>query len=71
MPFVLWDTGAQVSLITNQYAKEARYEGRPPSVQITSLDPKRKNYKSSTVFQQACLATDNFQRLFIVRKING
>ncbi len=31
---VLWDTGAQISLVTLQYAKEAGFKGHPASIQI-------------------------------------
>jgi hypothetical protein len=34
---VLWDSGAQVSLVTHQYAKEAGFGRRPASIQITGV----------------------------------
>jgi hypothetical protein len=34
---VLWDSGAQVSLVTHEYAKEARFRRRPASIRITGV----------------------------------
>ncbi len=34
---VLWDSGAQISLVTHQYAEEAGFGRRPASIQITGV----------------------------------
>jgi hypothetical protein len=34
---VLWDSGAQVSLVTHEYAKEAGFRKRPASIRITGV----------------------------------
>jgi hypothetical protein len=34
---VLWDSGAQVSLVTHQYAEKAGFGRRPASIQITGV----------------------------------
>jgi predicted aspartyl protease len=34
---VLWDTGAQISVVTHQYAKEAGFEGRPTFIQFSGV----------------------------------
>jgi hypothetical protein len=40
---VLWDTGAQISLRTHQYAREAGFKGRPASIQISGVGVGSKN----------------------------
>jgi hypothetical protein len=40
---VLWDTGAQISLVTHQYAKEAGFKGRPASIRISGVGTGNKN----------------------------
>jgi hypothetical protein len=40
---VLWDTGAQISLVTHQYAREAGFKGRPASIQISGVGTGNKN----------------------------
>ncbi len=40
---VLWDTGAQISLVTNQYAREAGFKGRPASIRISGVGTGNKN----------------------------
>jgi hypothetical protein len=40
---VLWDTGAQISLVTHQYATEAGFKGRPASIQISGVGAGNKN----------------------------
>jgi hypothetical protein len=43
---VLWDTGAQIPLITHQYAKEAGFKGHPASIQISGVGSgNKKNQK--------------------------
>jgi hypothetical protein len=34
---VLWDSGAQVSLVTHEYARGAGFKRRPASIQITGV----------------------------------
>jgi hypothetical protein len=34
---VLWDSGAQISLVTHQYAKEAGFRRRPTFIQIPGV----------------------------------
>jgi hypothetical protein len=34
---VQWDTGAQISLIKNQYAKDAGFKGHPCQIQISGV----------------------------------
>ncbi len=36
---LVWDTGAQISFITKQYAKEAGYKRRSASVQMKGVGP--------------------------------
>jgi hypothetical protein len=38
-----WDTGAQISLITHQHAKEAGFKGRPASIQVLGVRSGNKN----------------------------
>ncbi len=33
----MWDTGAQVSLVTHEYAREAGLKRRPASIRITGV----------------------------------
>jgi hypothetical protein len=40
---VLWDAGAQISLMTHQYAKEARFRKHPASIQISGVGAGNKN----------------------------
>jgi hypothetical protein len=40
---VLWDTGAQTSLVTQQYAREAGFKGRTASIQISGVGTGNKN----------------------------
>jgi hypothetical protein len=40
---VLWDTGAQISLVTHQYVKEAGFKGRPASIWISGVGMGNKN----------------------------
>jgi hypothetical protein len=40
---ILWDTGAQISLVTHQYAKEAGFKGRPASIRISGVGTGNKN----------------------------
>jgi hypothetical protein len=40
---VLWDTRAQISLVTHQYAREAGFKGRPASIQISGVGVGNKN----------------------------
>jgi hypothetical protein len=40
---VLWDSGAQISLVTHQYAKEARFGRRHASIQISGVGAGSKN----------------------------
>jgi hypothetical protein len=40
---VLWDTGAQISLVTHQYAREAGFKGRPASIRISGVGADNKN----------------------------
>ncbi len=40
---VLWDTGAQKSLVTHQYAREAGFKGRPASIRISGVGTGNKN----------------------------
>jgi hypothetical protein len=40
---VLWDTGAQISLISHQYAIKAGFKGRPASIQISGVGAGNKN----------------------------
>ncbi len=40
---VLWDTGAQILLVTQQYAREAGFSGRPTSIRISGLGLGNKN----------------------------
>jgi hypothetical protein len=40
---VLWDSGAQISLVTHQYAKEAGFGRRPAFIQITGVGAGGKN----------------------------
>jgi hypothetical protein len=40
---VLWDTGAQISLVTHQYAREAGFKGRPASIRISGVGTGNKN----------------------------
>jgi hypothetical protein len=40
---VLRDTGAQISLVTHQYAREAGFKGRPASIQISGVGTGNKN----------------------------
>jgi hypothetical protein len=35
---VQWDTGAQISLIKNQYAKDAGFKGQPCQIKIQESD---------------------------------
>jgi hypothetical protein len=43
MCIVLWDTGAQISLVTHQYAREAGFKGRPASIRISGVGASNKN----------------------------
>jgi hypothetical protein len=40
---VLWDTGAQISLVTHQYAREAGFKGRPASIRMSGVGAGSKN----------------------------
>jgi hypothetical protein len=40
---VLWDTGAQISLVTHQYARETGFKGCPASIQISGVGSGNKN----------------------------
>jgi hypothetical protein len=40
---VLWDTGAQISLVTHRYAREAGFKSRPASIQISGVGTGEKN----------------------------
>jgi hypothetical protein len=40
---VLRDTGAQISLVTHQYAREAGFKGRPASIRISGVGTGNKN----------------------------
>jgi hypothetical protein len=40
---VLWDTGAQISLVTDQYAREVGFKGHPASIQISGVGAGSKN----------------------------
>jgi hypothetical protein len=40
---VLWDMGAQISLMTHQYAREAGFKGRPASIRISGVGTGNKN----------------------------
>jgi hypothetical protein len=40
---VLWDTGAHISLMTHQHAKEAGFKGRPASIRISGVGTGNKN----------------------------
>jgi hypothetical protein len=40
---VRWDTGAQISLITHQQAKEAGFKDRPASIQVSGVGSGNKN----------------------------
>jgi hypothetical protein len=40
---VLWDTGAQISLVTHQYAREASFKGRPAFIRISGVGAGNKN----------------------------
>ncbi len=40
---VLWDTGAQISLVTHQYARDAGFKGCPASIQISGVGTGNKN----------------------------
>jgi hypothetical protein len=40
---VLLDTGAQISLVTHQYAREAGFKGRPASIQTSEVGTGNKN----------------------------
>jgi hypothetical protein len=48
---VLWDNGAQILLITNQYAKEAGFKGCRASIQISGVKSRnaRRSPRYSTV----------------------
>jgi hypothetical protein len=43
MCMVLGDTGAQLSLVTHQYAKKAGFKGRPASIQISGVGTGNKS----------------------------
>ncbi len=40
---VLWDTGAQISLVAHQYAREAGFKDRPASIRISGVGTGNKN----------------------------
>jgi hypothetical protein len=40
---VLWDTGAQISLVTHQYVKDAGFKGHPDSIQISGVGTGNRN----------------------------
>jgi hypothetical protein len=40
---VLWDSGAQISLVTHQYAKEAGFGRRPASILIMGVGAGSRN----------------------------
>jgi hypothetical protein len=40
---VMWDTGAQISLVTHQYAREAGFKGRPASIRISDVGTGNKS----------------------------
>ncbi len=40
---VRWDTGAQISLVTHQYAREAGFKGHPASIRISGVGTGNKN----------------------------
>jgi predicted aspartyl protease len=40
---VLWDTGAQISLVTHQYAREAGFKVRPASIRLSGVGTGNKN----------------------------
>jgi hypothetical protein len=40
---VLWDHGAQISLVTHQYARGAGFKGCPASIQIYGVGAGNKN----------------------------
>jgi hypothetical protein len=43
MCMVLWDAGAQISLVTHQYAKEAGFRKPQASIQISGVGAGNKN----------------------------
>jgi hypothetical protein len=46
---VLWDTGAQISLVTHQYAREAGFKGRPASIRISGVGTGKQEQVQSAV----------------------
>jgi hypothetical protein len=50
---VLWDSGAQISLVTHQYAEEDRFGRRPAFIQITGVGAGGK--KESNIQYRALL----------------
>ncbi len=70
---VLWDTGAQISRITHQYAKEAGFKGRPASIRISGVGTGNKN-KSNVQYRVFLRKVDESLAEFTsygVEKITG
>jgi hypothetical protein len=70
---VLWDTEAQISLVTHQYAREAGFKGRPASIRILGVGTGNKN-KSSVQYRVLLIRTDGSLAEFTpygVEKITG
>jgi hypothetical protein len=70
---VLWDTGAQISLVAHQYAKEAGFKGLPASIRISGVGTGNKN-KSRVQYRVLLRKTDGSPAEFTpygVEKITG
>jgi hypothetical protein len=66
---VLWDTGAQISLVTHRYAREARLKKCPASIQISGVGAGNKN--NSKVQYRALLGSIAEFTPYRVEKITG
>ncbi len=70
---VLCDTGAHISLVIHQYAREAGFKGRPASIQISGVGSGNKN-KSKVQYRVLLKKRDWCVAEFTpygVEKING
>jgi hypothetical protein len=69
---VLWATGTQVSLITNLFAKEVRFQGHPATIQISGAAQEAKISQTySKVLLRKIDGTEAEFNTYAIEKITG
>jgi hypothetical protein len=66
---VLWDTGDQISLVTQQYAKDAGFKGRPASIQISRVGTVNRN-RSKIQYKVLLRKRDGTAAEFTLHRVN-